>query len=101
MLDKIKDIEEMGNKLLSSNRLSSIYEDKFSINNVDFKFKETFTLMLQENNIITLFNKIESENLYSALIEQLNKDFRMSNLDESFSIRRISRTNTIKSNIIC
>jgi len=42
MLDKIKDIEEMGNKLLSTTRLSSIYEDKFTINKTEFKYKETY-----------------------------------------------------------
>ena len=41
MLDKLKDIEEIGNKLLSTESLSSIYSDKFAINNTEFKYKET------------------------------------------------------------
>ena len=58
MLDKIKDIEEMGNKLLSSNRLSSLYEDKFTINNVEFKFKEEYTSSYLAGQKVYVFDVI-------------------------------------------
>jgi hypothetical protein len=40
--------------------------------------------MLQANTSLELLQKIESENLYLKLIEQINKDFQLSNLDVSF-----------------
>ncbi|MBT8316730.1 MAG: hypothetical protein HKP59_03830 [Lutibacter sp.] len=42
--------------------------------------------MLSEQNSISLIQKIESENLFKKLIEQLNKDFQLSNLDEHFDL---------------
>ena len=40
--------------------------------------------MLKAVNTVELFNKLETENLYLKLIQQLNKDFQMSNLDILF-----------------
>lgn len=40
--------------------------------------------MLKAINTVDLFNKLEAEDLYLKLIQQLNKDFQMSNLDISF-----------------
>lgn len=40
--------------------------------------------MLTAKNALELLQNIELENLYSALIEQLNKDFQLSNLNYSF-----------------
>lgn len=37
--------------------------------------------MISANNSIELLAKVEIENLYEKLIQQLNKDFQMSNLD--------------------
>ena len=42
--------------------------------------------MLQENKSLELLQKVTVENLYSKLIEQLNKDFQLSNLDEEIDI---------------
>jgi len=39
--------------------------------------------MLQAGNSIELLNKIELENLFLKVIQQLNKDFQLANLDES------------------
>lgn len=41
--------------------------------------------MLSAKNSIALLEKIESEDLYLNLIQQLNKDFQLSNLDVVFS----------------
>ena len=40
--------------------------------------------MLKAANTVELFNKLENEKLYVKLIQQLNKDFQMSNLDILF-----------------
>ena len=40
--------------------------------------------MLKAVNTVELFKKLETENLYLKLIQQLNKDFQMSNLDIIF-----------------
>tara|TARA_R110001583_G_scaffold83631_5_gene220712 strand:+ start:1444 stop:1791 length:348 start_codon:yes stop_codon:yes gene_type:complete len=42
--------------------------------------------MLTAQNTLELLQKVAFENLYQNLIEQLNKDFQLSNLDESFEI---------------
>ena len=42
--------------------------------------------MLPAKNTEELLNSIEVENLYEHLIEQLNKDFQMTNLTVSFEI---------------
>jgi hypothetical protein len=42
--------------------------------------------MLSEQNSISLIQKIESENLFKKLIQQLNKDFQLSNLDQHFDL---------------
>jgi len=40
--------------------------------------------MLKANNAIELFTKIEQDNLYLKLVQQLNKDFQLSNLEFHF-----------------
>lgn len=40
--------------------------------------------MLSANNSIALLEKIATENLYLNLVQQLNKDFQLSNLNFSF-----------------
>ena len=42
--------------------------------------------MLSEQNSLELLQKVEVENLYKNLIKQLNKDFLLSNLSESFEL---------------
>jgi len=42
--------------------------------------------MLPVKNTFELLEKIENENLLPKLIEQLNKDFQLSNIDESFDL---------------
>ena len=42
--------------------------------------------MLQEQNALELLQKVTIENLYQQLIKQINKDFQLSNLDESFEL---------------
>ncbi len=42
--------------------------------------------MLTEQNSIALLQKIEVENLYQQLIQQLNKDFQLSNLDNTIDL---------------
>ncbi len=42
--------------------------------------------MLPIQNTLELLQKIDTENLYQNLIQQLNKDFQLSNLDESFEL---------------
>ena len=42
--------------------------------------------MLPVQNTLELLNKVEFENLYQQLISQLNKDFQLSNLDESIEL---------------
>jgi len=42
--------------------------------------------MSEADNSLQIFSKIESANLYSKLIEQLNKDFVFSGLASGFSI---------------
>lgn len=42
--------------------------------------------MLPTKNALELLNSIEVENLYSPLIEQLNKDFQLANVEGSFDI---------------
>jgi DNA-binding Lrp family transcriptional regulator len=41
---------------------------------------------MPKQNLITLLHSIEVENLYKKLIEQLNKDFRLSNLEAQFNL---------------
>jgi len=40
--------------------------------------------MLQEQNSLELLSKVELENLYHKLITQLNKDFKLANLSNTF-----------------
>lgn len=40
--------------------------------------------MLQAATAIELLNKVEVQNLYVQLIQQLNKDFQLANIDEYF-----------------
>ncbi len=40
--------------------------------------------MLTAKNTLELLQNVETENFYSALIVQLNKDFQLSNLNHSF-----------------
>lgn len=40
--------------------------------------------MLQANNSVELLTKLQSEDLYVKLIQQLNKDLHMSNIDFEF-----------------
>jgi len=40
--------------------------------------------MLQAGTVIELLNKVEVQNLYVQLIQQLNKDFQLANIDEYF-----------------
>ena len=42
--------------------------------------------MLPVHNALELLQKVAIENLYQHLINQLNKDFQLSNLDESFEL---------------
>lgn len=42
--------------------------------------------MLPTQNSLELLNIVESENLFQNLILQLNKDFQLSNLSESFEL---------------
>jgi len=42
--------------------------------------------MLPVQNVLELLQNVEGENLYQQLILQLNKDFQLSNLDESFEL---------------
>lgn len=42
--------------------------------------------MLPIQNVIELLQKVEVEDLYQNLILQLNKDFQLSNLNESFEL---------------
>jgi len=42
--------------------------------------------MLTEQNSLELLQKVDTENLYQNLIMQLNKDFQLSNLNESFNL---------------
>ncbi|NOR28720.1 MAG: hypothetical protein GQ540_09370 [Lutibacter sp.] len=42
--------------------------------------------MLTEQNSIALLQKVEIENLFQQLIQQLNKDFQLSNLDKTFDL---------------
>jgi len=42
--------------------------------------------MLPTQNSLELLNIVESENLFQNLILQLNKDFQLSNLGESFEL---------------
>jgi len=43
--------------------------------------------MLPVQNALELLQNVEGENLYQQLILQLNKDFQLSNLDESFELK--------------
>jgi hypothetical protein len=43
--------------------------------------------MLPAKNTEELLNSIEGENLYVQLIEQLNKDFRLANVEGSFDLK--------------
>ncbi|MFD1294827.1 hypothetical protein ACFQ5N_13370 [Lutibacter holmesii] len=53
--------------------------------------------MLKAVNTVELFNALTTENLYVNLIQQLNKDFQMSNLDILFeeTIEPITLQNTL------
>lgn len=42
--------------------------------------------MLSAQNALELLQKVEVEDLYQNLILQLNKDFQLSNLNESFEV---------------
>mgnify|MGYP003661952895 CR=1 FL=1 len=42
--------------------------------------------MLPMQNALELLQKVDAENLYQNLIQQLNKDFQLSNLSENFEI---------------
>jgi len=42
--------------------------------------------MVTAQNTLELLQKVSIENLYQNLIEQLNKDFQLSNLSENFEI---------------
>jgi len=39
-----------------------------------------------ENNILAIFEKIGSDDLYPSLVGQLNKDFQLSNIDVQFEV---------------
>jgi hypothetical protein len=39
--------------------------------------------MLQANNALELLNKLTTENLYPLVIQQINKDFNLSNVEEN------------------
>lgn len=40
--------------------------------------------MIQANSAIELLNKVQLEDLYAQLVQQLNKDFQMANVDYQF-----------------
>lgn len=42
--------------------------------------------MLSAKNSVELLQNVEAQNLYIKLVEQLNKDFHLSNLDITFEI---------------
>tara|TARA_R110000751_G_scaffold293848_3_gene401581 strand:- start:401 stop:835 length:435 start_codon:yes stop_codon:yes gene_type:complete len=72
MLDKLKDIEEIGNKLLSTESLSSIYSDKFAINNTEFKYKET---VRYDGESLYVFDVILYTDITAVLPERHSSSF--------------------------
>jgi len=45
--------------------------------------------MVTAQNTLELLQKVSIENLYQNLIEQLNKDFQLSNLSENFEYQLV------------
>ena len=54
--------------------------------------------MLQANNSVELLTKLQSEDLYVKLIQQLNKDLHMSNID--FEFQETLNPSELKSSLI-